>query len=230
MVLTIESKNIRELSGQFNELGYNADEVFLKLARGARSAKFIGRSTSVEQGGSGAMFISRGIRGVMSFGELEDGQMEHLEVIHSILPSNSVKPIAILKLPEGTRPLFQGDRSANGNFGYLMEYVEGTMLSYYQERLKINRNSPSWEYYLDTFVSMAKQAIDLVNALNENSVAHGDFFPCNVMVSDGRAVLIDPAVAAFHKDPKTDMEFAIQIDNMRKLQLEIEIKKLMRGA
>lgn len=229
MVLTIESKNIKELSGQLRGLGYNANEVFLKLARGDRSSKFIGKSASVEQGSSGTMFVSHGIHGVISLGELEPGQMEHIEKIHVILPDNSVKPIATVRLPEGTLPYFPGDRSAEGDFGYLMEYVEGKSLVYYQKRLEINRNSPSWLSNADTFVSMAKQAIDLVNLLNQNGVAHGDLWPCNVMVSGGRAVLIDPEFVVLHKDPKKNMEIMLELEDLRKIRITAEINRAIRA-
>lgn len=228
MIPTIKCKDISDLPDKVRALGYEPRDVFLKLARCDRSTEFVGSSSFTVKTSSGTMFIASDIRGVISKGDLETGQLEHLERIHCIIPVGSVKPIAAITLPEDSRAYFPGDRSAKGTLGYLMEYVDGIPLSYHHERLSINRKSPSWSWHANTFMSVARQAIALVNKLNDSGLAHGDLGPHNVMIVDGKAVLIDAAVVPLHSDPEKDMALALQIDVARKMQLEMEIGRLLR--
>ena len=81
--------------------------------------------------------------------------------------------------------LTSGEQEYRGKYAvyYIMEWVEGNMLSYYLNRA----NSLSW--ILDLMAKLASA----LSYIHENKILHRDFKPANIMVQDG----VNPKVLDF---------------------------------
>ncbi|MHB1830253.1 MAG: lipopolysaccharide kinase InaA family protein [Candidatus Micrarchaeaceae archaeon] len=213
--LRIPAPNAAALFQELARHGYTPGELFLKLCyRPGWAEAYLG--PIIKKGmldavtGSKTPFITAsGIRGTLGF---RPGEFEHLRLLHSLLPDKVVKPIALayVKLEIGYNPV-----------GSVIEYLNGkTLVNYYIEAQQDRSR-------VAAFVNLGEQIIAIINKLHEYGVGHCDLNYTNIIVVDGKPVLIDP-MTVYADDFARSMEIAIRFDNKALVLLKDRMHELLR--
>ncbi len=195
--------------------GYTKEKLFLKLCyRPGWTEAYLGpivkkERTDAVTGSKTPFTTASGIRGTLGF---RPGEFEHLRLLHSLLPDNAATPIALayVRLDINYNPV-----------GSVIEYLEGKALLEYYIEAQRDRSK------VVAFVNLGEQIIGVINRLHEYGVGHCDLNYTNIIVVDGKPVLIDP-MTIWPDDFARSMGKAVENDKKAGELLKSRMLELLR--